>query len=584
MCQSRRLLFAVSLSVSLILPSGALGAWSLQPIHVKDENGEPVANAEVAITGMESPITFREKTTDEQGSVVFGQADYFNPTWKEFPQAKLKVMARARGKVIAVAPWDNALSASLTLVMKPGKEVQLRLKRDGSGEIPSDLVPVISPHHFVPGAYPAIEDALEGKSAHSTWLENVGPGIFSFALDESSTTPLSVILDSPGVVQGFHDVLETTEVLKNGFVDVAIPETSTVTVTVRVPDEFKSSAGKPLMVELSQYKLLDDRYISINGGMQLVELQSPITTVTLVDLAPAEYSCQVLQRSPAQIFDHDSDELYFKAYKSASLKPGETVNVEVTYKEFDPASLKGEATATVHIKQLDGSPAAGMAIQMRQYQRDFGDYYVITSGTLDERGTTVIENLAAQSGNAMGYEIALAKKYGEKYGERIGRFTIKEGETSVTRTFTVPPVEGDVAPDITLTDVHSSETVRLSDLRGKVVFLDFWATWCGPCQDPMKKLNEAAKEFGPEWGDRVVLLGASVDDDAETVMDHVKENGWGEVRHLWCGEKAFSSEASTTYGISGVPTAFLIDRAGKIVWRGHPAGYDYKAEIEKLLD
>jgi hypothetical protein len=57
------------------------------------------------------------------------------------------------------------------------------------------------------------------------------------------------------------------------------------------------------------------------------------------------------------------------------------------------------------------------------------------------------------------------------------------------------------------------------------------------------------------------------------------------VRHLWCEEvePGFKSVGAKTYGITGVPTALLIDQSGRIVWRGHPESFDIEANIDKLL-
>jgi cytochrome c biogenesis protein CcmG, thiol:disulfide interchange protein DsbE len=118
-----------------------------------------------------------------------------------------------------------------------------------------------------------------------------------------------------------------------------------------------------------------------------------------------------------------------------------------------------------------------------------------------------------------------------------------------------PPRIGNAAPDFTITD--SQRTVSLSQLRGKPVLLNFWATWCPPCVQEMPSLVQLQKLVG----DKVTILAVSEDaDDAaykQFIRDHnvdlltVRDNG--------------SSKANEVYGTFKFPETFVIDSNGKIV-------------------
>jgi thiol-disulfide isomerase/thioredoxin len=98
-----------------------------------------------------------------------------------------------------------------------------------------------------------------------------------------------------------------------------------------------------------------------------------------------------------------------------------------------------------------------------------------------------------------------------------------------------------------------------TDFAGKIVVLEFWATWCGPCQARMAEIQTYPKRY-PEWNGNVVLVAASVDDAKDAVIKHLKAQGWNQSHNVWIG-----TEATKSYQIDAVPTAFVIDRKGLIL-------------------
>ncbi len=84
---------------------------------------------------------------------------------------------------------------------------------------------------------------------------------------------------------------------------------------------------------------------------------------------------------------------------------------------------------------------------------------------------------------------------------------------------------------------------------------------------------------GERWGDKVRIIGVSIDKDTETVNKHVKAKGWEKVEHL---HRAGSS-ADDLYGVQGVPHVVLIDGEGKIAFVGHPATRELEKDIETLI-
>ena len=121
---------------------------------------------------------------------------------------------------------------------------------------------------------------------------------------------------------------------------------------------------------------------------------------------------------------------------------------------------------------------------------------------------------------------------------------------------------GTPAPDFTVQD-KSGASVKLSDYRGKVVVLDFWATWCGPCQMSLPHTNEVAEKFAAKG---VVVLAVNVFDTKEAFKGWLPQHPeYSAIKFaLDPAGRSPDSIASKLYHVSGIPTQYVIDKNGKI--------------------
>jgi len=136
------------------------------------------------------------------------------------------------------------------------------------------------------------------------------------------------------------------------------------------------------------------------------------------------------------------------------------------------------------------------------------------------------------------------------------------------------------APDFTLKDL-SGRNISLSDYTGKVVLLEFWATWCPPCKASVPALVELKKKYEQKG---FVVLGLSIDTDSDASE---KLRQFSASYNINYPVLLADETTSKTYNIISVPTGFLIGKDGKIVdiYRGYSEEFDNKvsAQIEKLL-
>ena len=121
------------------------------------------------------------------------------------------------------------------------------------------------------------------------------------------------------------------------------------------------------------------------------------------------------------------------------------------------------------------------------------------------------------------------------------------------------PLHAERAPDFALRAVKSGQVVELSDFEGQVVYLDFWASWCGSCLLSFPAMTDWQARFG---GERFTVVAINLDEDRDAA-----------IRFLEGRDIEFpvlvddSGSTPVAYDLPGLPTSFLIDRQGEIILR-----------------
>ncbi|WP_099158198.1 TlpA family protein disulfide reductase [Virgibacillus ndiopensis] len=154
------------------------------------------------------------------------------------------------------------------------------------------------------------------------------------------------------------------------------------------------------------------------------------------------------------------------------------------------------------------------------------------------------------------------------------------GDTGAEGSAIVPPGKsgiepGNTAPDFQLKTL-AGETIKLSDLRGKKVMVNFWATWCPPCKEEMPEIQR----FYEKYKDEIKIIAVNTESNVGKVRKFVDEYGYSFSVLL---DKDMS--VSDNYMVSALPTTYFIGTDGKIQQQRKvgPMTYDYMVEMLHTL-
>jgi thiol-disulfide isomerase/thioredoxin len=257
-----------------------------------------------------------------------------------------------------------------------------------------------------------------------------------------------------------------------------------------------------------------------------------------------------------------------KEYTQMYLKNSYNLKLKMDAKNFDESIVYSGAGSN------ENNYLAQSAVSESKY-----DYNLLLALNKDEFDKRLVEkktadNLKLDSKKLDPNFVALQKKNEEKSLAGLSKYHDQVLEAN--------KLNGSASPTFDYEN-HKGGKTKLEDFKGKYVYIDVWATWCGPCRAEIPSLKKVEEKY---HGKNIEFVSISID----TAKDHEKWKGFVTEKQLGgvqlFADKDWSSDFIKAYGVTGIPRFILIDPSGKIVKAdaARPSSPDLQKQLDSLLN
>jgi len=494
---------------------------------------------------------------------------------------RFQVIVRAPNLAPAILHLENPASGAWireTVQLTLGRLIDLIVHTADGSPLPKSVTPLVVYTDFAwrvrMNRMPQNQRPGRVFDFEMSKVQRMGEGRYQFRVPDKDV-PFLLSIHEPGFMRLLESEIFTEDRLADSSIAWHLPAPAKVQLRFALPDENGPPPYRLTRASVSTQIPAVGKYYTV----WLQEYETLSFDATIADLAPGRHMVRTLLMPPEPedgTKGETSTPMVFHDQVMLDLAAGQEEMVSLNYVPLDPNAWRGDDTMSVTIKRYKGMPATDEPFTLSYNAPHYGGVIVLKD-KLNAQGQFRLPGVRT---GADGPEFFLF--VGDNWFRRIR--IAEHGHQEFE--FTLAPQVGDCVPDISMLDIATNKSVSFSSLRGGIIYLEFWATWCGPCKVPMIKLNQVARKRCETWKGRVHILAVSIDDSAEIVQNYVTRRAWTAVRHLWAGgepKDGFESKAARAFGLRGVPTAMLIDTNGRIVWRGHPKDADCEAQIDGLL-
>lgn len=280
-----------------------------------------------------------------------------------------------------------------------------------------------------------------------------------------------------------------------------------------------------------------------NGTLIFLDYNNKTLDSTKVENDSFEFNTK-LPSSPIKLWLHNKDFSNYRAFWAEN-KP---MTFDATKADFRNATIKGsepeKLSFSLHQK-IDTLPRKERQKMEIEFVKN-NPNSIVSASMLSIYSTTWGKEKTKEL-----YEQFSTENKNSKYGKEITRYIELNKEPKIGEQFV----------DFESKD-KNDELKKLSELKGKAVLLEFWASWCGPCREENPNLVKTYEKFKPKGFE---IFAVSLDNNKESWLKAIEKDNlnWEHVSDL----KGSRNEASLIYGVNGIPDNFLIAKNGDIIGR-----------------